>query len=225
MLHVDVVTLFPELFAPAIGLSIVGRAQTRGLVRIALHDLLDALEPGERADDRPYGGGPGMVLRPEPIARVLDGFLADAAPGERRLIAVTSAAGRPFRQTDAERFASLDRLVLVCGHYEGIDERIAEAFGGEEFSLGDFVLTGGEIPALAFLDATVRLLEGALNPASLASESFGEAGLDAPAYTRPASFRGLDVPGVLLSGDHAKIAAWREPAGKCPRKPTRSIAG
>lgn len=210
MLRIDVITLFPELLAPAIGLSIVGRAQERGLVSIALHDLREALSPSERADDRPYGGGPGMVLRAEPVARVLDALL-EANPRERRCVAITSAGGRQFRQADAERFASLDRLIVVCGRSEGIDERVAESFGAEELSLGNFVLTGGEIPALAFIDATVRLLEGALNPASLEMESFTGGGdaLDAPAYTRPPRFRGIDVPEVLLSGDHAKIAAWR----------------
>ncbi len=209
MLHIDVVTLFPEFFAPAIGLSILGRAQERDLVRIELHHLLDALGGNERADDRPFGGGPGMVLRIEPLARILDGILAGAAEGERRAIVVTSAAGVPFRQSDALRFAALDRLVVICGHYEGIDERVTALYGAEEISLGDFVLTGGEIPALAFLDATVRLVEGAIAAESLLSESFTGGRLDAPAYTRPAVFRGEGVPDVLLSGDHAKIAAWR----------------
>jgi tRNA (guanine37-N1)-methyltransferase len=209
MLHVDVVTLFPEMFAPAIGLSILGRAQERGLVEVRLHNLLDALGSGERADDRPYGGGPGMVLRIEPIARVLDAILAAAPAGERRAIVATSAAGRPFRQADAERFASLERLVIICGHYEGVDERLVTLYGAEEISLGDFVVTGGEIPALAFLDATIRLVAGTLNPDSLATESFTDGVLDAPAYTRPAAFRGADVPEILLSGDHARIAAWR----------------
>ena len=209
MLHIDVVTLFPEMFAPSIGLSILGRAQERGLVRIALHGLLDVLDGAERADDRPFGGGPGMVLRVEPIARVLDAILAQAGSSERRAIAITSAAGRPFRQRDAERFAQFDRLVVVCGHYEGIDERLVELYGAEEVSLGDFVLTGGEIPALAIVDATVRLVDGAINAESLENESFSNGSLDAPAFTRPATFRGATVPDVLLSGDHAKIAAWR----------------
>jgi tRNA (guanine37-N1)-methyltransferase len=209
VLHIDVVTLFPEFFAPAIGLSILGRAQERGLVDVRLHHVLDALGEGERADDRPFGGGPGMVLRIEPLARILDAIVAEAPAGERRAVIVTAAAGLPFRQRDAERFATLDRLVVVCGHYEGIDERLTELYGAEEFSLGDFVLTGGEIPALAFVDATVRLVAGAINADSLASESFTGNRLDAPAYTRPASFRGAEVPEVLLSGDHAKIAAWR----------------
>jgi tRNA (guanine37-N1)-methyltransferase len=209
VLHIDVVTLFPEFFAPPIGLSILGRAQERGLVVIRLHHLLDALDANERADDRPFGGGPGMVLRIEPLARVLDAILAEAHPAERRSIVVTAAAGTPFRQRDAERFATLDRLIVVCGHYEGIDERLVELYGAEEYSLGDFVLTGGEIPALAFVDATVRLVAGAINAESLAFESFTGNRLDAPAYTRPARFRDADVPDVLLSGDHAKIAAWR----------------
>jgi len=209
VLHVDVVTLFPEMFAPAIGLSIVGRAHERGVVQIALHDLLGVLDGPERADDRPFGGGPGMVLRVEPIARVLDAILAAAPPQERRAIAVTSPAGRPLQQRDAERFARLDRLIVVCGHYEGIDERLVALYGAEEISLGDFILTGGEIPALAIVDATVRLVEGAINADSLANESFTGGLLDAPAYTRPATFRGVDVPDVLLSGDHGKIAAWR----------------
>jgi tRNA (guanine37-N1)-methyltransferase len=209
MLRVDVITLFPEIFAPAIGLSILGRAQERGLVEVRLHNLLDALEGAERADDRPYGGGPGMVLRIEPIARTLDAILAEAPAAERRAVIATSAAGRPFRQPDAERFSALDRLVLVCGRYEGIDERLISLYGAEELSLGDFVLTGGEVPALAFLDATIRLLEGTLNPDSLVSESFTGGQLDAPSYTRPPTFRGAEVPDVLLSGDHARIAAWR----------------
>jgi len=206
---VDVVTLFPEMFAPLIGLSILGRAQERGIVRFALHHLLDELGSNERADDRPYGGGPGMVLRVEPIARALDGILAAAEPSERRAVVVTSAAGRPFRQPDAERFSGLDRLVVVCGRYEGIDERLSALYGAEELCVGDFVMTGGEIAAMAMVDATVRLLDGALAAESLEQESFSRGLLDSPAYTRPERFRGLDVPGVLLSGDHARIAAWR----------------
>ncbi|MFY9780444.1 MAG: tRNA (guanosine(37)-N1)-methyltransferase TrmD [Candidatus Baltobacteraceae bacterium] len=209
MLAVDVVTLFPEIFAPAVALSILGRAQERGLVRIEVHNLLDELEPGKRADDRPYGGGPGMVLRLEPLARVLDRILQSAPSGERREIAVTAAAGKPFRQADAQRFSSLEHLIVVCGHYEGIDERLVELYGAHEYSLGDFVLTGGEIPALAFIDAAVRLVPGVIKAESLSAESFVDGALDAPAYTRPASFRSLDVPPVLLSGDHSRIAAWR----------------
>jgi tRNA (guanine37-N1)-methyltransferase len=209
MLRVDVITLFPEMFAPIIGLSIVGRAHERGIVSMTLHNILDALAFDERADDRPYGGGPGMILRPEPVARILDAILAQAPAQERRSVVVAGPAGKRFTQQDAQRFAALDRLVVVCGRYEGIDERLIEAYGAQELSIGDFILTGGEIPAAAFIDATVRLLDGALNRDSLACESFGAEGLEGPAYTRPQTFHGFEVPAVLLSGDHAKIAAWR----------------
>ncbi len=209
VLHVDVVTLFPEMFAPVIGLSIVGRAVERGLIDVQMHHLLDALERGERADERPYGGGPGMVLRIEPLARVLDAIIAAAPPGERRRIVLTSASGPVFRQSDAAAWAQLDRLILICGHYEGVDERLVSLYPVEEISLGEFVLTGGEIAAMALLDATARLVPGAIDPESASSESWVDGGVDHPAYTRPPSFRGVDVPPVLLSGDHAKIAEWR----------------
>lgn len=211
MFTVDVVTLFPEVFAPFVGLSIVGRAVEAGIVDICYHHLLDALEPGERADGPPFGGGAGMVLRLGPIARTLDAIVGAAPPDESRTLLVPSPSGAPFRQADAERFARLDRLVVVCGHYEGIDDRLAALYPIEEVSLGDFVLTGGEIPALAIVDATVRLVVGAVREESLASESFAGTPrlLDYPSYTRPPVFRGVAVPDVLLSGDHAKIARWR----------------
>lgn len=209
MFTIDVVTLFPEVFAPFVGLSIVGRAVEAGRAEVRYHHVLDALEGRERADDTPFGGGAGMVMRVEPLARILDAILAGAPAQERRRIVVPSPAGRPFVQADARAFASLDRLVLICGHYEGIDERLGALYPVEEFSLGDFVLTGGEIPALAIMDATVRLVEGVIRPESSAAESFSDGELDYPAYTRPPVFRGIAVPEVLLSGDHAKIAAWR----------------
>jgi len=209
MFTIDLVTLFPEIFAPFVGLSIVGRAVERGLVDVSYHSLLDALGEGERADDAPFGGGPGMVLRLEPIARVLDAIISGAPAGERRALVVPAPGGKPFTQATAERWAALKRLVIVCGHYEGIDDRLSRLYPVEEWSLGDFVLTGGEIPALAFVDATIRLLSGAVRPESVASESFTSGLLDYPSFTRPPSFRGVDVPAVLLSGDHAKIARWR----------------
>jgi tRNA (guanine37-N1)-methyltransferase len=209
MLTIDVLTLFPEMFAPFVGLSIAGRAQERGLVHVRLHHILDALEPGERADDTAYGGGPGMVLRLAPLARIIDGILAQAPADERRAIVLTSPAGKTFVHADAERFSQLDRLIVICGRYEGIDDRIRSLYPLEERSLGDFVLGGGEIAALAYIDATIRLIPGALNAESLADESFVEGSLDYPSFTRPASFRGVDVPDVLLSGDHRKIAEWR----------------
>jgi tRNA (guanine37-N1)-methyltransferase len=209
MFSVELVTLFPELFAPFVGLSILGRAVEAGLVDVRYHHLLEYLEPSERADDSPFGGGPGMVLRIEPISRALDAILARSPAGERRLIVVPSAAGRPFDQREAGRCAALDRVIFVCGHYEGIDDRLGQLYDVQEYSLGDFVLTGGEIAALAFLDATVRLVPGVVNAASLTDESFAGGWLDYPSYTRPAAFRGIDVPAVLLSGDHAAIAKWR----------------
>ena len=209
MLHVEVVTLFPEMFAPVIGLSIVGRAIERGLVDVRVHDLVDACEPGARADARPFGGGPGMVLRIEPLARILDEILAAAEQDEQRRIVLTSASGPRFGQSDAQALAGLDRLILLCGHYEGVDERLARLYPVEEFSLGDFVMTGGEIPAMAFLDSTVRLIDGAIAEDSRTAESFVTGELDYPVYTRPPVFRGVDVPAVLLSGDHAAIANWR----------------
>jgi tRNA (guanine37-N1)-methyltransferase len=209
MLHVDVITLFPEMFAPVIGLSIVGRAVERGLVGVRVHDLVAGCEPGVRADERPFGGGPGMVLRIEPLAKIVDAILAAADPSEHRRIILTSASGPRFNHADAQACAAADRLILICGHYEGIDERLSRLYPVEERSLGDFVLTGGEIPALAFLDAAVRLVDGTIAAESRALESFVNDGLDYPAYTRPPVFRGIEVPPVLLSGDHAAIAAWR----------------
>lgn len=224
-LRLDVLTLFPEIFAPAIGLSILGRAHERGVVTIAMHHLLDALPGAERADDRPYGGGPGMVLRPEPIAHIIDAILASAAPTERRLVVIPNPAGVPFRHADAVDLATFDRIIFVCGHYEGVDERIAEAYDAREYSLGDFVLTGGEIPTLAFLDAVVRQRAGTLSAASLEIESFTNDLLDAPVYTRPPSFRGIDVPAVLLSGDHAAIAAWRREESRARTRARRPDLG
>jgi tRNA (guanine37-N1)-methyltransferase len=209
MFTIDLVTLFPEIFAPFVGLSIVGRAVEGGIAEVRYHHLLDELAEGERADDTPYGGGPGMVLRIEPIARVLDRIAKEAPTGERRAIVVPSPSGTLFTARDARGWSELDRLVIVCGHYEGIDDRLGRLYPIEEWSVGDFVLTGGEIPALAFMDATIRFLAGALRAESLESESFSGGMLDYPSFTRPATFRGVDVPPVLLSGDHAKIAAWR----------------
>lgn len=214
MFTIDVLTLFPEVFAPFVGLSILGRAVEAGRLSIRYHHVLDALEGNERADDVPYGGGAGVVMRLEPLARILDDLLAAAPEQERRAIVAPSPAGRRFEQADAVRLAGLDRLVLICGHYEGIDERLFGLYPIEEVSLGDFVLTGGEVPALAIMDATARLIPGVLRPESLSAESFNEGELDYPSYTRPRVFRGVAVPDVLLSGNHAAIAAWRRESSR-----------
>lgn len=212
-MQIDVVTLFPQFFEPFVTGSIVGRAQTKGLVRIAVHDLWAFVPPGERADDAPYGGGPGMVLRLGPLIACMEALLGAglAVPQGCRVI-VPSPAGEPFTHARAAELASLSRLVIVCGHYEGLDERFFSLVPASELSLGDFVLTGGEVAALAFLDATVRLVPGVIKAESARADSFAGGALDWPHYTRPAVFRGLAVPDVLLSGDHQRIAAWRKEA-------------
>jgi tRNA (guanine37-N1)-methyltransferase len=212
-MQIDVVTLFPQFFEPFVTGSIVGRAQTKGLVRIAVHDLWAFVPPGERADDAPYGGGPGMVLRLGPLIACMESLLGEGLtvpPGCR--VIVPSPAGERFTHARAVELASLSRLVIVCGHYEGLDERFFSLVPATELSLGDFVLTGGEIAALAFLDATVRLVPGVIKAESARADSFAGGALDWPHYTRPAVFRGLAVPDVLLSGDHERIATWRKEA-------------
>jgi tRNA (guanine37-N1)-methyltransferase len=210
-MQIDVVTLFPDFFEPIVTGSILGRAQTKGLVKISLHDLWKYVPEGERADDAPYGGGPGMVLRLGPLITCLEALLGrDLKVPQGCSVIVPSPSGRRFDHIVAKELSELDRLVLVCGHYEAIDERFFELVKATELSLGDFVLTGGEIAALAFVDATVRLMPGTISSESAQSESFAQGGLDWPHFTRPAVFRGVAVPDVLLSGDHGRIASWRE---------------
>jgi tRNA (guanine37-N1)-methyltransferase len=212
-MQVDVVTLFPQFFEPIINGSILGRAQAKDLVQISLHDLRRFVPPGERADDAPYGGGPGMVMRLGPLVACLESLLGDdLRVAQDCKVIVPSPAGITFTQDMATDFSKLGRIILVCGHYEGIDERFFDLIPAREVSLGDFVLTGGEIAALAFIDATTRLLAGVINPESLREESFALGTLDWPHFTRPAVFRGLAVPEVLLGGDHQKIASWRKSA-------------
>ena len=214
-MQIDVVTLFPNFFEPIVNGSILGRAQSKGLVKIRVHDLWDYVPSGERADDAPYGGGPGMVLRLDPLIACLEALLgSNLGVQEGCEVVVPSPAGTRFDQAAAKHMARLDRLILVCGHYEAIDERFFKLVKSTELSLGDFVLTGGEIAALAFVDAAVRLLPGAISPESLRAESFAQQGLDWPHFTRPAVFRGLAVPDALLSGDHARIQAWREASAR-----------
>jgi tRNA (guanine37-N1)-methyltransferase len=209
-MRIDIVTLFPQLVGPLTRGSILGRAQAKGLAEIAVVDLRLYVADGERADDSPYGGGAGMVMRLAPLVECLEDLLGGslAVPDGTRVV-VPAPAGSVFTQAMARELSSLQRLILICGHYEGIDERIFDLVAADEVSLGDFVLTGGEIPALAIADACVRILPGAITAESAANDSFSGDGLDWPHYTRPATFRGVSVPEILLSGDHGKIALWR----------------
>lgn len=225
MLSVDILTLFPEVFAPFVGLSIIGRAVEAGTVTVRYHHIVNALTGSERADDVPFGGGPGMVLRIEPIARILDTIIADAPASERRIIVVPTPAAEHFTQAAASELSKLDRVIFICGHYEGIDERLASLYPVREYSLGDFVLTGGELPALAMMDAIVRLVPGVVKPESLDAESFSNGLLDYPTFTRPAVFRGVEVPEVLLSGNHAAIAAWRREQSRARTRARRPDLG
>jgi tRNA (guanine37-N1)-methyltransferase len=212
-LRVDIITTFPEMVRQAAGCSILGRAQAAGRLDLRVHDLRDYAEGRHRqTDDYPFGGGAGMVMTPGPVFTAVEAILADAPAATPVLLMAPD--GERFDQAMARELAALPRYILLCGHYEGMDERVREALVTRAVSIGDFVLTGGELPALVVLDATTRLLPGVLgNEASTADETFGEAGggllLEYPHYTRPADFRGMSVPDVLLSGHHAKIANWR----------------
>ncbi|HKC59366.1 MAG TPA: tRNA (guanosine(37)-N1)-methyltransferase TrmD [Myxococcales bacterium] len=207
-MEVAVLTLFPRLIAGPLAESLLGKAQEKELLRVRVMDIRDFASGRHRVtDDVPYGGGAGMVMKPEPLVAAIEAARA-ALPGAR--VVLLSPQGARFDQRRAEELAALERLVLVCGRYEGIDERVL-AYVDEELSLGDFVLQGGEVAALAVIEAAARLVPGVLgNRESAARESFaGEALLEGPQYTRPPEFRGAEVPEALLSGDHARIARWR----------------
>ncbi len=210
-MRIDVLTLFPEALLPYLHASILGRAHTAGIVEFVCHQLRDysADKKHFTVDDRPFGGGAGMVLMAQPVC---DAVAAIEAQDDRTALRVMlTPQGRVFNQTQAARFATAERLLLICGHYEGYDERIVDLLQPEEVSLGDFVLTGGELPALAVIDAVVRLLPGVLGaPDGAVDESFQNGLLEYPQYTRPRDFRGHSAPDVLLSGNHAEIQAWRE---------------
>jgi tRNA (guanine37-N1)-methyltransferase len=210
-LRIDVFTLFPGMFAGPLDESILKRARAAGLVEIAIHDLRAwTHDRHHTADDTPYGGGPGMVMLAPPI---IEGVEAMLGPDFGRVpIRVMSAAGRLFTQAVARELARAPRLVLVCGHYEGIDQRAIDLLGAEELSIGDYVLTGGELPAMVVIDAVCRLVPGAIDAASIEDESHAAGLLEYPHYTRPAVYRDLAVPPVLLSGHHAEIARWRRRA-------------
>jgi tRNA (guanine37-N1)-methyltransferase len=205
-LGIDVITLFPGLYPGPLGESIAGRALERGLAVLRAHDLRQwGIGRHRSVDDYPYGGGAGMVLRPEPIAEALDA-IAPPEPGTVRIL--LDPGGAPFRQDIARELGAATRLVLVCPRYEGVDQRV-RSLVDLELSIGDYVLSGGDLAAMVVIDAVLRLLPGAIDDASSAEESFSDGLLEYPQFTRPAQFRGMGVPEVLVSGHHAEVARWR----------------
>jgi len=220
MLRFDIITIFPDMFAPVLNESIIKRAQEKKKVAIHVHDLRDYSEDKKhrKVDDRPFGGGPGMVMSPQPL---FDAIKAIRGRRKARVI-YTSPAGVPFTQIHAKRLTKVKNLIIICGHYEGIDERIREVLVDEEISVGDYVLTGGELPAMVLVDAVTRLLPGVLGKEeSLIHESFEGNLLEGPQYTRPANFRGKKVPDVLLSGNHKAIDKWRKSQALAKTKTVR----
>jgi tRNA (guanine37-N1)-methyltransferase len=211
MLRIDVITIFPGLFEPFLHESMVGIAQREGHVRIEVHDLRHfARDRHHTVDDAPYGGGPGMVMKPEPLVEAVEAIAGPKGPERSARVILLSPQGR---RLDQERLGALvghPHLALVCGRYEGVDQRAVDLAIDEEISIGDYVLSGGEVPAMALIEGVVRLVPGVLgNPESASGDSFGAGLLEGPQYTRPAQFRGLDVPEVLRSGDHQAVARWR----------------
>jgi len=220
MLRFDIITIFPEMFGPVFNESILKRAQEKKKVAIHVHDLRDYTDDKKhrRVDDRPFGGGPGMVMMAQPLFDAVK-----AIKGRRKVkVIYTSPAGKSFSQFHAKRLTKAKNLIIICGHYEGIDERVREQLVDEEISAGDYVLTGGEIPAMLIVDAVSRLIPGVLGKAeSLLDESFESNLLEGPQYTRPANFRGIKVPDVLLSGNHKAIKIWRNSKALAKTKKVR----
>ena len=205
--RIDVLTLFPEMLSGPLDVSIVQRARETGLLDLRIHNLRDwTHDRYKTVDDRPFGGGPGMVLKAEPIFEAVESLAGDAT-----WVVMTTPAGRPFNQAVARELAQRPHLLIICGGYEGVDERVHEALVDDELTIGDYVLTNGGLPAMVIIDAVTRLLPGALGKDESAhDESFSGGLLEYPHYTRPAEFRGMKVPEILLSGHHAEIARWRE---------------
>ena len=206
-MRIDIVTIFPEYFAGPLDAALLGKARAKGLLEIRVHDLRAHTTDRHRTvDDEPFGGGPGIVMKPEPWFDAVEAI--EGWEGARRVL--LTPAGRRFDQKTAEQLSAEPQIVLMCGRYEGIDERVSSGLATDEISIGDYVLAGGESAALVVIEAVSRLLEGVVGePASLVEESFSTGLLDYPHFTRPAEFRGMQVPEVLLSGDHAAIERWR----------------
>ena len=209
-MRIDILTLFPEMFTP-LKTSIIGRAVDSGKLEINIIDIRDyTLDKHKKCDDAPFGGGAGMVMMPQPIASAIEAV----DPNHEAKRIYLSPKGRVFKQDVVLEYSKEQRLLLLCGHYEGVDQRVIDLFIDEELSIGDFVLTGGEIPAMAVVDAVARYVDGVINSDSLSQESFASGGLEYPHYTRPQVFMGLKVPDVLTSGDHGKVDKWREEMSK-----------
>lgn len=221
-MRIDILTLFPKMFKGPFEESIVKRAQEKGLVEIKIHDLRNwAKDKHKTVDDRPYGGGIGMVLMVEPVDRALRDIGQNAKRKTQKVI-LLDAGGTPFTQAKAQSLAKLNHLILIAGHYEGVDQRIREYLIDEEISIGDYVLTGGELPAMVLADAITRLIPGVLEKAEATQkESFSENLLEYPQYTRPEDFKGWKVPEILLSGNHKKIEGWRQSMAKERTKKNR----
>jgi len=212
-MHIDIITIFPKMFEPILNESIIKRAQTKGKVKIRIHDLRDfTADKHRKVDDRPFGGGSGMVMGAQPIFDAAESIKLKTQNSRLKTkVILLCPQGEKLTQKACKRIAKYKHLILICGHYEGVDERVRQNLADEEISIGDYVLTGGELPAMVLVDSVVRLLPGVLGDKnSLNFESFESNLLEYPHYTRPANFRGMLVPQVLLSGDHTKIEEWRK---------------
>lgn len=218
--RIDILTIFPDMFAPVIDESMIKRAQNKGLVRIAVHDIRDYSSGKHRKiDDRPFGGGPGMVFKPEPIFEAIKHL----RKGHKKTrVMLLSPQGQMLTQGLAEKMSRCAHIILICGRYEGIDERVKTYLVDEEISIGDYILTGGELPAMVVIDAVVRLIPGVVGDGeSVAADSLSCGMLKYPQYTRPAQFQGKKVPKILLSGDHKKILEWRTQQSEAVTKKKR----
>jgi len=211
-MEITILTIFPEMFVSPFSESIIKRAQEKKLVNINIIDIRNFTKDKHRSvDDYSYGGGPGMVLKPEPIIEAVKNIQKEKNKGVNSKVIITSAQGRIFNQNMAKSLSMQEKIIFICGRYEGIDERVCHLLNAEEVSIGDYVMTGGEIPVMAMVDVIIRMLPGALGKEeSMMNDSFYHGLLDYPHFTRPEKYRGYEVPGVLLSGDHKKIEKWRK---------------